>query len=97
MINKCLKKVVIYLYFSCAVILLGQGGFLDEVYAASIKRQASVKVIVKGNYAISDEDIQYYLGINGSKITKKIVNNALRNLYKTGFFENVDIKILISI
>ncbi len=50
------------------------------------------KVVINGNKRISDETIKIYGEINNTKnYTEKNSNLILKNLYSTGFFENVEI------
>ena len=51
------------------------------------------KVIINGNKRVSDETVKIYGEIkNFNNYSEKNANQILKNLYGTGFFENVEIK-----
>ena len=52
------------------------------------------KVIINGNKRVSDETVKIYGEIkNFNNYSEKNANQILKNLYETGFFENVEIKL----
>ena len=51
------------------------------------------KVQITGNKRVSDETVMIYGEINiNQNYTEKDINSVLQNLYKTNFFENVDLE-----
>ena len=62
--------------------------FLNTVYAEKIK-----KFEISGNKRISDETIIIFSEINlNEEITKSKLDLAIKNLYQTNFFKNIDLK-----
>ena len=58
----------------------------------SIANETVSKIIINGNQRISDETIKIYGEIDLKKnINENEINNILKNLYSTNFFENVDV------
>ncbi len=52
------------------------------------------KVQITGNKRVSDETVMIYGEINiNQNYTEKDINSVLQNLYKTNFFENVNLKL----
>ena len=52
------------------------------------------KVQITGNERVSDQTVMIYGDINiNQNYTEKDINLILENLYKTNFFENVDLKL----
>ena len=52
------------------------------------------KILINGNKRVSDETIKIYgdMKVNENYSEKKL-NDILNNLYKTNFFEDIDIKL----
>ena len=54
-----------------------------------------LNIQVKGNERISDESIILFSGLDiGDNLTNKKLNEIIKNLYETNFFENVNVKVL---
>ena len=54
-----------------------------------------LNIQVKGNERISDETIILFSGLDiGDNLTNKKLNEIIKNLYETNFFENVNVKVL---
>ncbi len=52
------------------------------------------KIEIVGNNRISDETIMIFSSISkDDKITTDVINNVLKNLYETNYFENVEVSI----
>ena len=52
------------------------------------------KIVIDGNKRVSEETIKLYGGVDLSKdINEKSLNEILKNLFETDFFENVNVKI----
>ncbi len=82
---KKLHKIFIFFFFSLNFIFL-----LSFAHATEIK---SIKI--KGNERISYETIILFSEFNiGNNITNKKLNQIIKNLYKTNFFEDVNVKVL---
>ena len=64
------------------------------IFLTSLNANNNLKnVIVNGNERVSDETIKIYGDIEvNKKIDDKKINNILRNLYETNFFEDIKIK-----
>ena len=60
-----------------------------------LKAEVVDKISINGNKRISDETIKVYGGIDPGKIdfSKQDIDNILKNIYKTNFFENVSVEI----
>ena len=57
-----------------------------------VKAENINNVIIKGNKRISEETVKIYGEINNIKKYSEVNSNKiLKNLYETGFFENVEI------
>ena len=57
-----------------------------------LKAENINNIIINGNKRISDETIKIYGEIkNGDQYSQKTSNQILKNLYGTGFFENVEV------
>ncbi len=68
-------------------IILIQFFFLQNSYSASIK-----KFEIFGNDRITNETIIMFSSLNvGDEITENTLNEALKNLYYTDYFENVEL------
>ena len=66
--------------------------FILILFSLPLKAESIDKVVINGNKRISDETIKIYGEINNIKsYTEKNSNLILKNLYSTGFFENVQI------
>ena len=62
------------------------------LFFTSLKAEIAKEVIINGNERISKETIKVYGGIELNKnYTEADVNNILKDLYGTGFFENVEV------
>ena len=62
------------------------------LFSLPLNAESIDKVVINGNKRISDETIKIYGEINNTKnYTEKNSNLILKNLYSTGFFENVEI------
>ena len=50
------------------------------------------QIDISGNYRISDETIKLFSGVEiNDNIDKNIINDILKNLYKTNFFKDVSL------
>ncbi len=64
------------------------------IFASSLSAEIVNTLEINGNKRISDETIKVYGEIELNKNLKESdLNNILQNLYKTNFFENVDLQI----
>ncbi len=78
---------------STCIIILFNFLFLKSAYTEIVK---SIEIL--GNERIADETIKMFSEIEiGSDINKNDINNSLRLLYKSDFFENVTIKLVQNI
>ena len=79
-----MTKKIKYIFFIFFIYLL----FLsDSTYAEKYK-----EIKVSGNERLTLETITMFSGLNlESKIKKKDLNNAIKNLYKTNYFKNIKI------
>ena len=76
--NKVLKIVVLMF-----VTMVSVKSFADKVSGINIK----------GNQRVEKSTIQEYLGINvGDEYSEQAGNNAIKNLYATSLFENINIQ-----
>ena len=58
----------------------------------SFANQKISEIIIKGNLRVDNETILAFISISeGSEYTSQNINLALKELYKTGFFENVEV------
>ena len=65
-----------------------------SIFASSVSAEIVSKIEINGNKRISDETIKVYGEIELNKdLTESDLNKILINLYKTDFFENVDVKL----
>ena len=65
------------------------------IFILSFKLNAAVinEIVIKGNSRVSDETIKVYGGINENEnVDASKINEILKNLYSTNFFENVEVK-----
>ena len=60
-----------------------------------LKAEVVDQISISGNKRISDETIKVYGGIDQNKIdfSKQDIDNILKNIYETNFFENVSVEI----
>ena len=78
------KILKFYLYIICLTILLG-----SSLYAEKVNQ-----IIIKGNERISDETIKIYGEINiNEAINEKKIDEIIKNLYSTEFFEDINVQI----
>ena len=65
---------------------------LISLLATSVKSETLRDIKITGNERISNDTIILFSGLKEvSKISDEIINNSLKNLYETNFFENVSI------
>ena len=65
---------------------------LISLLATSVKSETLREIKITGNERISNDTIILFSGLKEiSKISDEIINNSLKNLYETNFFENVSI------
>jgi len=77
-VNKVLKIVILMF-----VTMVSMKAFADKVSGINIK----------GNQRVEKSTIQEYLGINiGDEYSEQAGNNAIKNLYATSLFENINIQ-----
>ena len=83
--TKKLYKIFIILFYS-----------LNFIFLFSVSNATQIKNIqIKGNERISNETIILFSEFNiGSNITNKKLNQIIKNLYETNFFEDVNVKVL---
>jgi len=66
--------------------------FVLAILSAPLKADVIKNIQINGNKRISDETIKIYGEINTTKqYSDAVSNNILKNLYDTGFFENVEV------
>ena len=84
MINKLYKNFFFFFYS------------LIFFFSISISNATPIKNIeIKGNERISDETITLFSEFNiGNNITNKKLNQIIKNLYETNFFEDVNVKVV---
>ena len=76
------KKFFFFLYFVLAFF------FSNIVYSETVK-----KIIIIGNERISDETIRIFSNINvDDNLTAESLNKILKEIYSTGFFEDVQVE-----
>ena len=69
--------------------------FIFFIFFANIKAEIVNEVQIQGNKRISNETIKIYGDINVNKdYSKKDLNQILKNLYETNFFEDVNIELI---
>ncbi len=62
------------------------------LFSLPLRAENINKIIINGNKRISDETVKIYGEIkDSSQYSQKSANKILKNLYETGFFENVEI------
>ena len=84
MIKKLFKFIVVFFY-SLSFVL-----FSSYTNAIEINN-----IEIKGNERISDETIILFSDFNiGNEITNNKLNQIIKNLYETNFFEDVNVKVL---
>ena len=77
-----LKKFFFFLYFVLTFF------FSNIVYSEIVK-----KIIIIGNERISDETIRIFSNINvDDNLTAESLNKILKEIYSTGFFEDVQVE-----
>ena len=78
-------KSIIFLFKSvCLISIL----FLSHSYSSTLSN-----IEINGNDRISDETIKLFIDVNiNEEIDNDKLNNVLKNLYETGFFEDVNLK-----
>ena len=83
--TKKLYKIFIFLFYS-----------LNFIFLFSVSNATQIKSIqIKGNERISNETVILFSEFNiGSNITNKKLNQIIKNLYETNFFEDVNVKVL---
>jgi len=65
--------------------------FVANVYAADINLEESVDINVVGNKSIEANTIKLYADLHEKNITDKNVSDAIKKIYKTGFFSDIKI------
>ena len=64
------------------------------LFISSSQAEIVKKIVINGNNRVSDETIAVYGDIKTNKDYSEIdLNNILKNLYSTEFFENVDLSL----
>ena len=64
------------------------------IFSTSLKAEIINNILIKNNDRISDETIITYGQIEiGKNYNNNQINEILKNLYKTNFFENINLKI----
>ena len=67
--------------------------FIFTILTLPLNASNIENVIINGNKRVSDETVKIYGEINSfNNYSEKNANQILKNLYGTGFFENVEIK-----
>ena len=67
--------------------------FIFFILTLPLKAENINSIIINGNKRVSDETIKIYGEIDKiNKYSEKNSNKILKNLYETGFFENVEVK-----
>ena len=66
---------------------------LTLIICVNSKAQTINSIVVNGNERISTETIIMFSDINKSDVNDQEINNILKNLYNTNFFENVEVSI----
>ena len=67
--------------------------FIFFILTFPLKAENIESIIINGNKRVSDETIKIYGEIDKiNKYSEKNSNKILKNLYETGFFENVEVK-----
>ena len=69
--------------------------FLLTIFITPLSAEVINKVKVYGNSRISEESIKIYGEINiGENYSKENLNQIIKNLYETNFFENIEVTII---
>ena len=72
--------------------------FLLFIFSTNISAEIIKRIEIVGNDRISDETIKVYGGFEINKDYSEVdLNNALRDLYSTDFFENIEINLVNNI
>ena len=66
---------------------------LTLIFCVNSKAQTINSIVVNGNERISTETIIMFSDVNKSDVNDQEINNILKNLYNTNFFENVEVSI----
>lgn len=67
--------------------------FIIFLFTFSLNSEEIENIIINGNSRVSDETVKIYGEINDlKKYSEKDANKVLRNLFDTGFFENVEVE-----
>ena len=62
------------------------------IFFSSLNAEIARDVVIEGNNRISDETIKVYGNIKlNTDISKQDINQILKDLYSTEFFENIEI------
>ena len=65
--------------------------FFERCFLTNIK-----KIEIDGNKRINNETIKMFSGVKiGKDLSKNDLNDALKNLYETNFFKDVNLKLKI--
>ena len=65
------------------------------IFFASSRANEINNILIKGNERISDETIILFSEFNiGSEITNNKLNQIIKNLFETNFFEDINVKVL---
>ncbi|KAF8818815.1 outer membrane protein assembly factor BamA [Rickettsia endosymbiont of Cardiosporidium cionae] len=88
-IQACILQCTVILLVICQSILV----FAENSFDTRID-----KIVITGNHSIETSTVQEYLGINvGSNYSSHVKEDAIQNLYKTGFFQKIKIDFVQSI
>ena len=68
---------------------------LTLIFCVNSKAQTINSIVVNGNERISTETIIMFSDVNKSDVNDQEINNILKNLYNTNFFENVELTHLV--
>lgn len=66
---------------------------LTLIFCVNSQAQTINSIVVNGNERISTETIIMFSDVNKSDVNDQEINNILKNLYDTNFFENVEVSI----
>ena len=81
MFNKIIKSTILVFIFNLL--------FINILYSEIIK-----EIKVNGNYRISQQTIEMFSGVSvNDDLNTSDINEVLKNLYKTNFFEDVSINL----
>jgi len=67
--------------------------FYVLIFSTNILFASADKIIISGNKNISETTIRSYLPSNFKNSDPDLLNNFQKNLYSTGFFKNIEIKV----